>query len=408
MRRLVACLLAVAATIASGTACSAGLVTHVDFGAFNDFEIRLNQAADAAFVPRFDADERSQIRSNVLSGLRRAYGEFDVRFQTDAAGATERIWLGVADTANTGAFGLADRLDYRNRSNGDVARVFTGNFGRFMRSSETRAKQIADLSAALTGTAAHELGHNLGLVHQDSYGDPGFTFTGLNGPADSGGRQDGRLMATGATGLSTPQREVDRTFSQFSKLKLEFANGLTAAGPTPSVMETALPKSLPAAAQTVALVAQTISGFDAANVVGAIGAAFESDLFAFDLAGPGFLTAATITTAVADAVDTVLTIFDAAGTRLGEVDDTTLDRDLFGGPDFFQTTDSLLYGLRIEEPGRYFARVEGFNGDTGDYELLIGFDADVAAVPEPGAGLLVLAAGLCGVAIRGRRRRLAA
>ncbi|NNJ25551.1 PEP-CTERM sorting domain-containing protein [Alienimonas chondri] len=408
-RRLVAPL-AVWLCLTTASAAWAGLVTHVDFGQYDghDFKLRLGQATSDAGVPTFSDSERAEIQANVLDGLRRAYAEFDVTFQTTDAGATETIRLDDFFPDSGTVYGRVERLDYRNQSNGDVARVYTENFGGFIERHKARDQQIAELSAALTGTAAHELGHNLGLSHQDSYGDPGFTYTGLEGAIDSGGAQDGRIMATGLTGLSEAQRETDRTFSQFSKLKLEFAEGLTVTGPTPSIAETLLSHDTTATAQAVTLVAQTISGFEAANIIGSIGTALESDLFALDLTSSGYLTVATITTGVETAVDTVLSVFDSDGLRLGEVNDTTLDGDLFGGPSAVQTTDSLLYGLRIEGPGRYFARVEGFGGATGDYELLVGFDSDVSAVPEPGAGLLALLAGAVGVAVRRRRRRLSA
>ena len=382
---------------------AAGLIAHVDYG---DFQIRLNQATANPAVDNFTAAERQQIEANVLAGLRRAYVDFDVSFQTTAAGSTERIWLGAPAPAGDRSYGLADRIDYRNRSAGDLARVYTANFDGFVHPSVSRDRQIEELSAALTGTAAHELGHNLGLLHQDSYGNPGFAHTGLDGPTDSGGRQNDNVMATGSTGLNRLERLADRTFSQFSKLKLEFADGLTAAGPTPGVAEVG-PNDSPAAAQSVGLAPQSISGFDAANVVGSIGAAFDQDYYAFTLLAPGALTLATITNGLTDAVDAVLTVFDPAGARIGSADDTGYDGDLFGEGTTKVSFDSTLHGLRVDAPGRYLALVEGFDGGTGDYELLVGFNADVAAVPEPGSGLLIALAGLGGVAAGRRRRRLA-
>ena len=397
--------LAIACWLVTATATEAGVVVHLDF---TDFRLRLNQAAGASGSTPFDTGEAATIQSNVLTALGETYQSFDVTFQTTDGGATETLLLGAADLANSGFYGEAERIDYRNRIDGDAARVYTENFGFVLESSDLRADQIRELSGALAGTAAHELGHHLGLSHADSFGNRGFIYDGLSGPANAGGFQNDNLMAAGVTGLSEPQREGFRGLSPFSQLKLELAEGLTPGGPTPSLIETLSAHDTLAAAQTVALVGQAISGFDAANVVGAIAAFGERDVYRFTLPGPGFLSAATVTAGVNDAVNTVLTIVDSAGTTLGAVNDTRFIGSQFGTSGGSGSTDSTLYGLRIDASGDYFAVVEGFEGDTGDYELLVGFDADSAAVPEPGTCVLTLLAAGLGVAANRRRRRLAA
>ena len=373
------------------------LVTHVDF---TDFQARLDDTTAVAGVANFSAAERTLIETNVLAGLRRAYREFDVTFNPFAGGNSETVSFGLTDAG--GGFGLADSIDYRNRLGGQLGRVFAGNFGGFIEAADPRATQIQELSTSLAGTAVHELGHNLGLLHQDSYGNDGFTFTGLGGTSNSGGRQNLNFMATGSTGLGEAQREVDREFSQWSKLKLEFAEDLTVAGPPASVAEAGGNNSM-ATAQGLMLAEMTVSGLGAVNLVGAIGAANENDWFSFDVTESGFLTASTITDGLGGAADTLVSIFDAAGTLLGRTDDTNYDGDVFGSGTTLRSRDSLLYGLRFDAAGRYFAQVEGFGSSSGNYELLLGFDADAAAVPEPSGLLLIGFAALAAGAARRRR-----
>ena len=389
-------LLAALLLTAAATPAAAGIVTHVDF---SDFQTRLDEATAAAGVAGFTADERGRIEASVLAGLRRTYAAHAVDFRTAAGGHTERIWFG----GRGDGLGEADGIDWRNRSAGDLARVFTGNFGNALERSDPRELQIAELSRSLAGTAAHELGHNLGLLHQDSYGDAGFTYDGSR-DRFTGGEQNRNVMATGGTGLNEGERETERGFSRHSLLKLEFAEGATAQGAARSTAETGRAHGTAAAAQALNLAARAVSGLSVANVVGAIGAGFEQDWYELDLAGPGFLTAATITDGVAGAVDTVLSVFDSLGRLLGRSDDTGFGGDRFG-TDLGRNTvsrDSTLFNLEIAGAGRYYARVEGFGSARGSYELLLGFEGP-AAVPEPGSwalGLLAAAGGWVG-----RRRR---
>ena len=376
----------------------AGVVAYVDY---SDFQSRLDEATATAGVAAFTAAERSRIEANVLAGLRRTYAAHAVDFRTASAGHTERIWFGASKDRRTRSASV-DGIDWRNRSDGDLARVYSGNFGGFIERSDPRDRQIAELSRSLTGTAAHELGHNLGLLHQDSYGNAGFTYDGF-GDRFTGGAQNRNVMATGGTGLNEGERETERGFSRHSLLKLEFAEGVTHQETAASTAETDLPHATRATAQALTLAARALSGLNVANVVGAITAAIEEDWYELDLAGPGFLTAATITNGVAGAVDTILSVFDAAGRLLGRVDDTRYDGDSFGSGTLV-SRDSVLFNLEIAEAGRYFARVESFASGRGNYELLLGFDGP-AGVPEPGSWALALLAGAGWVAKRRRGSR---
>ena len=68
----------------------------------------------------------------------------------------------------SGLYGLAGNIDFANMSKGDEAIIFAQNFStlNFAISDQGNADALArEFAEAIAGTAAHELGHNLGLNH---------------------------------------------------------------------------------------------------------------------------------------------------------------------------------------------------------------------------------------------------
>jgi Bacterial pre-peptidase C-terminal domain len=380
---------------------STGLSQVNVFLDYTNFQTRLNEATTAAGVANFNAGEVATIQANVLSSLTTSFAGYTVNFtNVNPGGVFETINFGLVG----GGLGLADRLDFRNLVGNDVARVFTGNFGLFIESAETRGQQIQEFSVALGGTAAHEFSHNLGLEHRDPYGIVGAGVSNPIGGYITNGIQNVYIQATDITGISESQREVQRSFSDFSHVKLNFANNLTVA-PLAPINEQGGPHGTPATAQHIVpslLTTGNTAFLDAATVIGAISAPGQQDWYSFDLLAGEFLTAITMSEGFyTNDVDTVLTLFDTDGsTDLVENDDTEIGLNSVNPGDDLYATDSSIYNFRAATTGTYFLRVTGFLNDTGAYEMLFATNG----VPEPGAAL-VLWVGLAGVFSFRRRPR---
>jgi hypothetical protein len=369
---------------------------------YTNFQARLNELTTSAGVANFSAAEISQIQANILTSLQTAYGMFDnVSFSTNAAGTDEEIDFGIVG----GGLGLADSIDYRNQTANQLARVFTANFDFIVESGDPRAQQITELSTALAGTGAHELGHNLGLRHYDSYVDPSLTYTGLAGPIATGGVQNTYIMATGSTGLGEAGRETQRDWSQNSSVKLEIANGLTVGGPPAGVIQNEIGDAgnTAATAQALNLVNLAVSEKEAANVLGNLTAG-DWDYYSFTASAGDIFTGNVLATGVdtiVDGVDSVLSLFATDGTTLLADDDDIFYSTTQFGAGGFRTLDSLVFNVALPDDGTYFVRVRGFAGGDGNYELLAYLDIPV---PEP-ATLLLLGSGLGLLGLMHRRRR---
>lgn len=385
---------------------AAAIITWLDY---NHFELRLSELASTAGVEPFTGSEVAQLKTGIKSGLERAYSPFAVTFaEAQPEGLYETIRFGTTTVQNI--LGTATRSDYRNQYKDDVAQVYTSKFKDVLTgytSSLQRAEQLSRLTTALASTAAHELGHNLGLMHKDAYS--GIIYTG--GTADSGGIQNQHLMATGVTGLTADQRASERTFTDRSRVKLAYADGLLADTPA-SLLEQSTPHNTLLTAQPVVFTPMTVAPLWAANIVASIGSPFEVDLYRID-ALAGTLVSADIAShnIFANMVDTTLTLLDLDGTTILAMNESTrLQGDVFGRPPM-ESHDAVLFNVLLPETGSYFLKVHGYSNDTGLYELLITATLPTSpaleSVPEPRS--LVLAGGLaCLLLARVRRQRLRA
>jgi hypothetical protein len=387
----------------------------------SDWIDNLEVIATASGITPFTPSERAAIEANIGSKLVAIYAAYDVKFLTTLPGGShERINMG-AFINNPTVFGAAP-LDFMNRfassgTEATAAKVFSNNFAPTIEPFEPRSTMLAELSTSLAGTAAHELGHLVGLRHHHAYGNPLITPETY---ANTQGIQNTHIMATGATGLTEAGRESDRAFSQWENLVLEAAGGASAAFhgttgtplTTTGLLETNAATGFDvggtaATARPVTLTPLPISGLAAANVLGDLADDSDIDVYRFDVAGPSRLLADVWSWDMyVDSFDSILQLYDADGTSLlASIDDTSYNDDAFNNGSF-RTWDSSLLNILLPAAGTYHLEVSAygniFGPPGGSYNLLFG----VREVPEP-CGLLLLPLALSWLCCLRRRRRQA-
>jgi len=311
-----------------------------------------------------------------------------------------------------GSLGIAP-TDPANIASGQVGGIATGNFDFILdefTGSTSRPTQLAQLSTALAGTGAHELGHTFGLLHHHAYSDPGIVPATYGA---TGGLQNKYVLATGETGLTETGREALRSFSPWEKAMLDMAGGATAAYPTSDnqkLVTTPVPIFLmedgpfdagatPGTSLPISLTTGETSGMKLALVAGDLdGTPGDMDRYKFFVTEPSLLTAEIFSDnrfAAPFDMDSVLVLTDAAGVPITSNDDVLYDGDVFGAVTF-QQDDSFLLNIPVM-PGMYHLLVHASPtssippGVADAYWLAVG----VAAIPEPGVvGLTLLACAL--------------
>jgi hypothetical protein len=374
----------------------------------HDFDARLFELATSATVTPFTAQEQDVLRANILADLRNIYADFDVTFTETrpSSGDYESLVWGLP-TPQAGLLGLADRIDLRNQSRNDVARIYTANFAGIVNEfdgANQRDVQLAQLSRALAGTAAHELAHNFGIEHCDCYACHGI---GPANYANTGGLQNTQIIATGGTGLNEIGRESARSFSFWERVKLAYAEGLLADAP-PVLAEQAISYDALGMARDVSLTPLSVADASSAFVIGAITHANEIDYFSFTLIAGQTLTARvhseTIIGTVYDSVDSFLSLIGPGGETLFADNDIEYNRNVFNsglGSDLY-SRDTFFVNIPVTQNGVYTLAVSGVGGDTGGYELLVA-TRQAVIIPESSTGWLGLGGFLLGTATFWRR-----
>ena len=367
------------------TSGGATQVVHLDF---------LSRTLGAEHV--YSATEQADI----LQRVRNDYAGFDFSFSLTAPVSGPYSTIYVNDGPE---FGIASEIDFRNLNLSSSATVNLGT-------DSMPTSQWVTLTA---NVISHELGHLVGLRHFDSFGpigsgidpntiDAGSLLPGYPGPQFA---TETRYDLMESDGVFI-EHTFDQHFGARSLIKLAFnEQGLTVnEGPgARGSIATAQPLTLaPLTVPNTIPAGYTFHGMqldvDAVSVVGNLGVTGESDYYRFEAnAGDLFnfhlmgdtLDRHTLPT------DPMIEVRNSSG-NLVEYYGVIAFND-----DEYESRDSVLFDLLIPADGDYFVRVNGYSGDTGQYELF-GYRFDAVAVPEPAT---LATASLLLTAIGHRRRR---
>jgi len=392
-----------------------------------DWIDELDEMATTAGVDIFTPTERSTIESEIVSQLMTMYSGYSVSFTTTmpGSGLFDTINMGL-DNASFSALGIAP-VDVANISSSQTASVATGNFDFVLdefTGSASRATQISQIATALAGTGGHEAAHSLGLLHHHAYGVPEIEPGKFSDTMDI---QDAHVIGTGSTGLTEVDREVERTFSQWSRALFDITGGAAGAFgggfdhesmvTAPVLLDTTSEEGAPDAGTTLATATPITftpgetSGLPLKFLAGDLdGSGADVDWFSFTAPGPGRVIAEIFSDnrfAGPFDFDAELMLLDSTGTPLFANDDVFYDGNVFDSGTFRQD-DPFLLNAPIPSAGTFIISVgASISAEDGDaYWLLVGLDSaplGPGVIPEPGSAVLLLGFTCAGLLFRRRR-----
>ena len=307
--------------------------------------------------------------------------------------------------------GQSDEFDYRNVNLGGTAAIDVNGFlGGPFQPSDTSDNFVA-MSATIR---AHELGHLVGLRHDDSFGPIG---SGIHSPPGPGGTLPAypgptnafetawHIMATPASvGASLDDALGDTFFGEREAVKLALADDGGAVVPEQAAAHRTLASAQPLNLSRIAVPNTLKRGLNALKDFAVAAATVtasividpatnfsESDFYAIrGKAGDllNFEIYSTTLQRIANPIDSILRLYNSAGTLVNYYGGPAVNDDGFEG-----SRDSILIDVRLPADGTYYLEVDTFTDatvpdtETGNYELLAyRFDTGVAT---DGGDLLV-------------------
>lgn len=287
--------------------------------------------------------------------------------------------------------GLADEIDFRNVNLGLDASIDVNSLLGFPGTPPATTQNFIELSAKI---AAHELGHLMGLRHNDAFGPVGSgisptvaaalyvpPYPGLSAATESNRHIMGSPAATGETLNDAISNQY---FGARSSVKLSMFSYdgqvlseqlMDHDSPTDAQL-ISLPDLPVPNTELTGVLAGKVFDVTATSVLGRIALPGEQDFYAFDAEAGDLLNIEVMSTVFQFSpaprfntfIDSVVSVVDDQGnpipyyTGVATNDDSTDS----GVPD----TDSSIIDLIIPADGTYYIQVSEFSGlGVGDYEL---------------------------------------
>ncbi len=364
----------------------------LDFGdpsGENSFADRLQELAAADGRIPFTETEFDQLKASVTAAMQTAFTNYDVNFfqelpevefETLSFGRTRDF---VVDSPERFGHAELDWLNINHFTNeGEAtAYVFPAEFTKADLANPAPAAYLNRLGNALAYWGVHELGHAFGLENQDAFGDVSIIPDVY---ANTFGVQNRNFMSVPQFGLAATQFDslTGFAFSPLSRIKLNYASGLTAV-PFSTTQETSLDHDTAPTAQGLTFIDAPGESARAVNVELA-STSTEADFYKFDMQVGELLTVSTLATNVYEhtldplepfSFDTIIRLFKPDGTTVVMTsDDISAGVNKFGGAGTtLVDQDSLIVNYRIPAgaAGTYFVEVTSKTQTPGFYDLLV-------------------------------------